>query len=106
MAPRKWLQRVRAGDDIAAGLWAELVQAAAVGMGNVAQLYSPEVVVIGGGLGRVGDLLLEPIRQHLRTHGPSGLRVEVVGAALGDDAGLAGAARWGDAFMRGGPGHG
>jgi glucokinase len=99
------VQRVRAGDDVAAGLWAQLVQAAAIGVGNVAQLYSPEVVVIGGGLGRVGDLLLEPIRQHLRTHGPSGVRVEVVGAALGDDAGLAGAAGWGHAFLPGGPGH-
>lgn len=100
------VRRVRAGDEVAARLWTELVQAAAVGVGNIAQLYSPEVIVIGGGLGRVGELLLDPIRQHLRRHGPSGPAVEVVGAALGDDAGLAGAAGWAEAFVRGAPGHG
>lgn len=95
------VRRVRAGDAAAGGLWAALVQAAAVGVGNVAQLYSPEVIVIGGGLGRVGNLLLDPIREHLRSYGPSGLRVEVVGAALGDDAGLVGAAGWEEAFAPG-----
>jgi predicted NBD/HSP70 family sugar kinase len=67
---------------------------------NLAHLYSPDVVVIGGGLGRVGSFLLDPIRVHLARRGPRGLTVDVVGAALGDDAGLAGAAGWRESFAR------
>lgn len=42
------------------------------------------------------ELLLEPVREHLRAHGPPGLarRIRVERAELGDDAGLAGAAAW------------
>jgi glucokinase len=100
------VRRVTAGDRVATGVWAQVVRAAAIGVANLAQLYSPEVIVIGGGLGRVGDVLLDPIRDHLRGHGPPGMAVEVVGAALGDDAGLAGAAGWEEAFVRGKPGGG
>lgn len=76
--------------------WAfeRVVEAAAIGVTNLAHLYSPQVVVVGGGLGRVGRPLLDPIAAHVRGHGPAGLPVEVVAAALGDDAGLAGAAGW------------
>jgi predicted NBD/HSP70 family sugar kinase len=77
-----------------------VVQAAAIGVANLAHLYSPDVVVLGGGLGRVGSLLLDPIRAHLARHGPRRLTVDVVRAALGDDAGLAGAAGWREAFAR------
>jgi hypothetical protein len=56
--------------------------------------------VLGGGLGRVGSLLLDPIRAHLARRGPRGLTVDVVGATLGDDAGLAGAAGWRESFVR------
>jgi predicted NBD/HSP70 family sugar kinase len=77
-----------------------VAEAAAIGVANLAHLYSPDVVVIGGGLGRVGSLLLDPIRTHLARHGPRRLTVDVVGAALGDDAGLAGAAAWRESFAR------
>jgi glucokinase len=70
------------------------IEAAAIGVTNLAHLYFPQVVVVGGGLGRVGRPLLDPIAAHVRGHGPAGLPVEVVAAALGDDAGLAGAAGW------------
>jgi len=58
------------------------------------------VIVVGGGLGLNGDLVLQPIRNLLETRGPRALPVPiaVVNAALGDDAGLAGAAAWHRAF--------
>jgi predicted NBD/HSP70 family sugar kinase len=65
---------------------------------NLVHLYSPDVVVVGGGLGRVGSRLLDPIRGHLARHGPRGFAVAVVGATLGDDAGLVEAAGWEKAF--------
>lgn len=83
-----------AGQPDARAVFDRVVQAAAIGVVNLAYLYSPDAVVIGGGLGLVGSLLLDPLRAHLTHHGPPGLSIEVVGAALGDDAGLSGAAAW------------
>jgi len=91
---------VEAGHPAARAVWDRVVAAAAIGVANLIHLYSPDVVVVGGGLGRVGSILLDPIRAHLARHGPRGLTVDVVGAALGDDAGLAGAAGWREAFAR------
>ena len=91
---------VQTGHPGARAVWDRVAEAAAIGVANLAHLYSPDVVVIGGGLGRVGSLLLDPIRAHLARRGPRRLTVDVVGSALGDDAGLAGAAGWRESFAR------
>lgn len=55
---------------------------------------NPELVVVGGGVSGAGDLLLEPMRESIRQKampGPGSV-VRVVGAQLGNDAGLIGAA--------------
>lgn len=85
-----------AGDPAAGRVWAEVVEAAAVGATNLAHLFSPEVIVVGGGVANAGALLLDPIRRHLDEHGPSSLPspIRVVGAGLGDDAALAGGPAW------------
>jgi len=86
--------RAQAGDPVASRVFAEVVEAASIGVANVCFYYSPSRVVIGGGLGRVGEAFLGPIRAFLAAHGPPGLRIEVVPAELGDDAALVGAAGW------------
>jgi glucokinase len=55
---------------------------------------NPEVVVIGGGASRAGELLLEPARRVVaaRALRPSRDTVRIVLAALGEDAGMIGAA--------------
>jgi glucokinase len=72
-----------------------VVDAVAAGVHNLVHLFTPDVVVLGGGVGRTQDLL-EPVRAAVRSQSnPSrGTSVQVVGAALGDDAGLVGAAGW------------
>ncbi|MCU1375650.1 MAG: glucokinase [Actinomycetia bacterium] len=91
---------VRTGDDAAAKVLTRVVTAAAIGAVNLAHLFTPEVIVVGGGLGLNGDLVLDPIRALLASRGPRGLPepIVVVNAALGDDAGLAGAGAWHRAF--------
>jgi glucokinase len=91
---------VRARDPAALAVWDEVVAAAAATVVNLAWLFSPQTVVIGGGLGLVGDLLLEPMRTALAKSGPPALDepITVVRASLGDDAGLIGAAAWREAF--------
>lgn len=94
------VELVRAGDVTAQRIFERVVFSAAIGAVNLAHLFTPEVIVVGGGLGLVGELVLEPIRAMVAERGPNALPqpIEVVNAALGDDAGLAGAGAWERAF--------
>jgi glucokinase len=85
-----------AGQPAARAVWDSVVKAVAIGAVNLAHLFSPEIIVVGGGVGLHGEPVLGPIRAELASGGPKGLPapIEVVNAALGDDAGLTGAAGW------------
>jgi predicted NBD/HSP70 family sugar kinase len=56
---------------------------------TVTPVLDPELVILGGGIGRNGDLLIEPIERELRQLLP--FRPHVAVSALGDDAVLRGA---------------
>ena len=63
------------------------------GLVSLANMLDPDLIVIGGGLTALGDLLLEPARRVLAAHAlPGPARCPVVPAALGPDASLVGAA--------------
>jgi glucokinase len=82
-------------DDRARRTWDDAAEVAGVAITNLAHLFAPEVVVVGGGVGLAGEKLLAPIRAVLAAHGPGGDATPVVvSAALGDDAGLVGAIGW------------
>lgn len=81
-------------------MWEEVVQAVGLGIVNLCWFMSPQVVVVGGGLGMNADLVLPPIRRLLAEEGPPFLDIEVVSAALGDNAGLSGAGGWFEAVGR------
>lgn len=93
---RQVVELVESGDPRARRIWSGLVAAVAIGIVNLAHLFTPQVVVLGGGVGLNGDLLLGPVMRDLVRHGPQSLRepIRVVTAALGDSAGLVGAAAW------------
>jgi len=88
--------RLEAGDPGAREAWNLTMEAAAVAVVNLAYLFSPDAIVIGGGVGRNGSLVSEPVSSMLERHGPEGLDapIAVEEAALGDDSGLVGAAAW------------
>ena len=91
--------RAQEGDADAAALFREAADALAVGVFNLVHLFSPQVVVVGGGMSQAGDLLLKPVRETLGGCPAScpASRASVVRAAGGDDAGLKGAAAyWAD----------
>ncbi|WUO16691.1 ROK family protein [Streptomyces sp. NBC_00289] len=54
-----------------------------------AAVLDPDLVVLGGGVGHSVDLLLSPVREHLRALTP--LRPKIVPSRLGEDAVLLGA---------------
>jgi glucokinase len=63
---------------------------------NVCVAIGPRRIIIGGGVAKVGDLLLEPIRRTLRERVKviPIEQVEVVPSQLGENAGVVGAACW------------
>ncbi|MET9067365.1 ROK family protein [Streptosporangium sandarakinum] len=83
-----------AGDEIALAALDRAGRALGVAIASAVNLCDLDVVTVGGGLSQAGPLLFEPLRAALREHARMGFarRVEVVPAALGQDAGLVGAA--------------
>ena len=83
-----------AGDGDARAVIASVGELLGVGLVGIVNALNPEVVVIGGGAARAGEFLLDPARRVLaqRALRPSRDRVRIVLAALGEDAGLIGAA--------------
>ena len=88
--------RATAGDAGAKRHFASVAENFAIGVFNAVHCFSPQVVVIGGGMSEAGDLLLEPIRAILERCGaicPASCAL-VVRAQGGDDVGLRGAAAY------------
>lgn len=85
----------RAGDPVAAELLVEIGTWLGVGLAGLASAIDPGTFVIGGGVSAAGRLLLDPAREAFRKHlAGRGYRPEarIIGAALGNEAGLVGAA--------------
>ena len=63
-------------------------------MANVTNIFNPDVIIIGGSVSKMGELLFEPVRQQLfkRAFGLLAQAVSIIPSKLGDDAGLIGAA--------------
>lgn len=83
------------GDDFAVAVLAECGFWLGVGIASLVNALDPEVVVVGGGAMQAGELLLEPARAacSARVLGAGHRKMPlVVPAALGDDAGMVGAA--------------
>ena len=83
------------GDSFSVGLLAELGRWIGEGCASLAAVLDPQLFVVGGGVVEAGDLVLDPAREALSTHiSAKGHRppVPIVGAAMGNDAGMVGAA--------------
>ncbi len=87
-------QRALSGDPVAVRLIAEAGEALGIAVASMAMILDIELNVIGGGLARLGDLLLEPARQSMRRYcfQALGERVKIVASALPDTGPLLGCA--------------
>lgn len=65
-----------------------------MGIANLVNIFNPEMIIIGGGVANMGDLLLNPAKQVVKERAFSlpARAVRIVPAQLGGDAGLLGAA--------------
>jgi glucokinase len=88
-----FLKAWEAGDPLAVSLIDEAVQALAAVMASAAMLIDLDLIVVGGGLAeKFGARMLNPLRTAVAERVYPGQRLDVVTAALGDNAGVVGAA--------------
>jgi glucokinase len=81
------------GDPIAIGVLEKAGRRLGVALASFANVFDPDVIVLGGGVMQAGDLLAEPARYELATRALVPMnRTPVVAAALGQEAGMIGAA--------------
>ncbi|MFH9176987.1 ROK family protein [Streptomyces albogriseolus] len=84
----------RAGDPVAVASFERAARALAAGIAATATLVEIDIAVIGGGVGKAGEVLFAPLRKALTEYATLSFvqRLAVVPARMGTDAGLVGAA--------------
>ncbi|MBU2608471.1 MAG: ROK family protein [Chloroflexi bacterium] len=94
----------RTGDNLATELIAKTAYYLGVGLANLINIFNPEVIVIGGGVSNIGDMLLEPAFEEAgrRAFKPSYQAVRFARAELGRNSGVLGAAAYALEKMKGG----
>lgn len=81
----------KAGDKIALGLVDEVCQILGATLSNIACVVNPEIIVIGGGVSKAGDILIETIQKHFVESSFHACRdTKFALASLGNDAGMYG----------------
>ncbi len=87
---------VRAEDKGAKKVLKKYVEYLACGLTNIANEFRPEVIVLGGGISAVGEILTLPLQRKLSRNifgGQKHAPVKILTATLQNDAGILGAAR-------------
>ena len=82
------------GDDIASRVFRRYVKYLTIAINNVVSFLDPDMIVLGGGVSRAGDFLLDAVRELLPKYlmYPVLPMPEIALAQLGNDAGIIGAA--------------
>ncbi|HEX4732256.1 MAG TPA: ROK family protein [Solirubrobacterales bacterium] len=81
------------GDEIAIGVFDLIGSRLGVACSSFANIFQPDVIVIGGGVIKAGDLLLDPARKEVRDRALRPMNeTPILAATLGNDAGMIGAA--------------
>lgn len=88
------IEAYKRGDTFASWLWLDSVRKLAISIASSINIVSPEVVIIGGGIGQAGDDLINPLQQFLDLYEwrPGGKQTRIAPARFSDLAGAMGAA--------------
>jgi glucokinase len=82
-----------AGDAISIAVFDLIGSRLGVACASLANIFQPNAIVVGGGVIRAGDLLLEPARREIRERALKPMNeTPILEATLGNDAGMIGAA--------------
>ena len=86
-------QAAKAGVPLARKIIAEAAEALGVGLVNIIHIFNPELIILGGGVSQIGEMLIEPARRVVEARAMPVPRdaARIVMAELGNDTGLVGA---------------
>ena len=96
LTPEVIVRAAEQGDAIARQILDEVGGYLGIGVANLITLFSPDAVIIGGGVAEAGEWLLRPIRAMVqwRCRVTPIERITIATASLGGEAGVIGAAVW------------
>jgi glucokinase len=91
---RRLVEAHLAGDSEATEVWLRSVFHLSAAIASFINAFDPEIVIVGGGIAQAGAALFEPLTNYLDRFEwrPTGHRVSVISAELGEKAGAIGAA--------------
>ena len=91
-----------AGDPLGQETLRRGVEALAAGFVSFIHVLNPELIVVGGGVTRAGDMLFEPLRRIVfeRLMPGFGENLRIVPWTLGENVGILGAAAWAHRMLR------
>jgi len=83
----------RKGNKKALRIWMDVGRKLGIALTGVVNLLNPDLIVIGGGVSKAGELILRPLRKEIKARAmkDQAKHVKLVRAKLGDDAGIIGA---------------
>lgn len=94
ITPKDIFEHAKMGDHFALSIFDRVVNAIAVAVGSLVNIFNPQLVILGGGIASAGEFLLNPIVERSRDYvlptmlGTYQLKL----SELGKDAGILGAA--------------
>ena len=92
---RTLFEGLKRKDEVSQKLFADFCEMLGAGLVNFANVFRPEIILIGGGISAEGELITEPVQKYVDTFiygGTKFARSLVKCATLGNDAGIIGAA--------------
>lgn len=91
-APRELDIAAQGGDGIAKSVWDAIGDEVGAALASAVWVLNPDTIVIGGGVAKAGELILDPIRRSVRSRTMALFHenLRIVGAELGNDAGAIG----------------
>jgi len=86
-------ERAKAGEPEAQGTIADTCECLGAALATLVNIFNPEMIVIGGGVGDAGDKFIETIHTAVKQKamGPALLNLKIARARLGNKAGIIGA---------------
>jgi glucokinase len=87
------VQAALAGDALAHDIWEETIDVLSVAITDLVNVFEPDAVVLGGGVTRSGDALLQPVRARVARDAmpPAAAAAQIMLAGLGDEVCVVGA---------------
>lgn len=95
----------RNGDRLAQDIISRAAFYLGVGLVNITNIFNPELIIIGGGMAELGEMIIAPGRKMVaeRAFSVNARSVRIERAALGNEAGIHGAAAFALYMMKGRP---